>query len=197
MGMYESYSNTIHPSGTDDLGECTACKGTGWVAYPVNVGVDLNEYDECPHGCRPMDENERRDFQVRRQPVPMYTILDEFHDAYYRSLGDTFWADTLVRMAQGPRTRALVGWKYTEGPKPKGRVTTDVVVMGLVEGLHDRVYPATIPAYLPGLVMNAEPLTVLYEYLGATVRVRFAETEASFFRFAHPWDDGYSTAELL
>jgi hypothetical protein len=38
---------------------------------------------------------------------------------------------------------------------------------------------------------------VLYEYLGATVRVRYGATEASFFRFAHTWDTGYSTTELL
>ena len=197
MGMFESFAQTNHPSGTDDLGVCTACSGTGWVSYPVNVGVDLNEHDECPNGCRQMDDNERRDRAVMRQPVPMYTILPEFHDAYYRSLGDTFWADTLVRMAQGPRTRALVGWKYTEGPKPKGRITTDVLVMGLVESPGGRVYPATIPPYLPGNVVDTEPLVVLYEYLGSSVRVRYHESEAAFFRFAHPWDEGYSTAELL
>ncbi len=196
MGMFESYAQTIHPSGKDDLGDCTACKGTGWVVYPINVTIGIDEYDECPNGCRQMSDNERRDYYIRRQPISM-TEFPGLEDAYYKSLGDVCWADPLVSMQQGPRTRALVGWKYTEGPKPKGRVTTDVVVMGLVEGPSDRVYPATIPAYLPGLVMDNNPLTVLYEYLGSEVRVRYGATEASFFRFAHLWDTGYSTSELL
>ncbi len=198
MGMFENHAQVQHPTcGWDLQPQCTACKNTGWVVYPVNVTIGIDEYDECPNGCRQMSDNERRDYYVKRQPIPLDSIPAELHDAYFKSLQDTYWADPFIKMTQGPRTRSLVGWKYTEGPKPRGRVTTDVPVMGLAEGLGGHVYPCTVPEYLAGKVIDATPLTVRYEYLGSSLTVRFHASEASFFRFAHQWDDGFETSELL
>ena len=196
MGMFANHADVVHPSGSDDLGDCTACGGTGWVSYPVHVSVDENEYDECPRGCRQLSDNERRDREVRRQPIPMSTIDTDLHDAYYKSLVDEHWADPLMHLQRGTGIN-LIGADRMSRLNPRGRITTDDPVMGLVEGPGRRVWPCTVPPYLVGTPVEHTPLVVSYEYLGSRVNVRFGDTEASFFRFAHIWEDGFSTRELI
>jgi hypothetical protein len=198
MGMFENYAQVSHPTEGWDLEPmCTACKNTGWVVYPVNVTIGIDEYDECPNGCRQMDDNERRDYLIKRQGIPMADIPKDLHSAYYASLKPDNYSDPLIYLAKGPRTRSLIGWQYRQFEHPKGRITTDAVVMGLALGLDSRVYPCTVPAYLVGQPVGVEPLVVEYEYLGSKLRVRFGAVEASFFRFAYRCEDGYTTQELL
>lgn len=198
MGMFANYAQITNPTQADDLDpQCPACKNTGWVVYPVNVTIGIDEHDECPNGCEQQDDNWVRDYFVRRQPIALGTIPEDLHDAYYASLKPDNYSDPLIYLAKGPRTRSLVGWRYSGRPHPKGRITTDCEVLGFVE-LEDgeRVF-AVIPPYLPGTPVDTSPLVVEYEYLGARITVRFHRTQADQFRFAYGYEDGYSTGELL
>jgi hypothetical protein len=193
VGTYANYNDVHFPTQAWELAEeCTACKNTGWVAYPVNVGVDQNEYDPCPHGCYPMDDNTRLDYYVRVESVP---VQEDMLGAWIASLRSSNYKDPLIVLAKDPKRRSLVG-AFAPPPalRVPGRITTDVPVVGWTV---DSGYRCEVPAYLVGTPVELDDygfLTVRYEYLGSYIDIEFLSTH---FRFAYWWETGFSTGELL
>ena len=214
MGVYASYDDVIHPTTRSDLAEeCTACRNTGWVAYPVNVGVDYNEYDPCPHGCEQMDDNTRLDYYVREVGVP----IPDWDNDSWKGLGTNplgAWASSL-RPEQGAdpffilsNTRGelifheggrdlVPGFGRMGRLHPKGDITTDQPAEGWIDSAETAF--VVVPPYLVGTPTKVEPtrLFVRYEYLGAFIDIVFPHWEMAKFRFAYQWEEPYSTAELL
>ena len=204
MGMFENYANTVHPSPQWELlDECTACRNTGWVSYPVHVGVDENELDACPHGCEPMDDNEYRDSQVYES-----TPLDEEHlsawmaswvpttqlvDAEAAAHKDAYLSGNMLARHAGALASQLFSTYHAKAP---ASVSSDVE-------LHGRVGDAfcTVPAYLVGTPVHLDDtftwMNVRYEYLGSTVTVEFDPSQVMRMRFAYSWDNNYSTSAMI
>ncbi len=204
MGVYASYDDIIHGTPAWELAEhCTACRNTGWVAYPVNVGVDENEYDECPHGCTPLDDNDRLDSYVREgtaEKLDPWAI--EAWDASRRKTdaGDPFF---ILANHRGQLNIHEGGQDLTPGfgrigrLAPSGQITTDETATGWLD--QEEFMLATVPPYTVGtpVKLNHFWMTVRYEYLGASVDITFGEDEAAKFRFSYEYETGFSTHEML
>lgn len=195
MGMYAQYEDVIHGSAAFDLlDECTACRNTGWVAYPVTVGVETEEWDECPHGCEPMDMNDILDMQVW-EDVP---LDDDLRDALRASFRNEAYQDPFLTLSKQFRLRGIKRYIVNAAGHPR-TITSDKPMWGEVL-VGCETYYCSVPAHLVGQVKEVDDWFVLvrYEYLGSEVLVQYDwDTVRSGFRFAYSWDDSYTTAELL
>lgn len=201
MGMYANHADVHHPTEEFELGDCTACQGTGWVDYPINVTVGEDEQDPCPYGCEP--EEDRPGYYTDYEAET--TLEDELMDAWYASKRPVEEIDPFLVLSKAAKKVGLKPYVRVEAPKRRALVSSDVDLMGLVEDdLHKSgdgllIYPCTVPAYLAG-----EPLTYLdgilrvqYQYLGSNLIVRFGQLETEFLRFAYSWDNDFATSQLL
>ena len=185
MGVYANFEDVIYGGPADAEGEtCTACRNTGVVAFPINVGQEVNEYDPCPYGCV---EDDEETLPVQNWPQRQGWWPSRFQLAVGR-IGNE-WA------AVHPKQKKLIGASYMAPLDIQGRVTTDEPAVGYSDELK-----CTVPAYLPGRPIELDEdrwLTVEYEHMGSKMQITFLPTEAHKFRFAHPWDTGTSTQEVL
>lgn len=200
MGMFERFDNVHNPTTAWELADrCTACNSTGYVQYPVNVGVDETEADPCPLGCADPDELMDADFlYLGLAPDPQKRDWERWQwDALNANRlptldGDPFFVHT--KRWNGNLTDSLPG----QGERRKNfDITTDVPALGLLLKDGHKVSTCRVPAYLVGRPLSTDPLEVEYDYLGSKVTVRYSPMQARKFRFAHAWDDDFSTASLL
>ena len=187
MGVYATFDD-VHYGGPPTFDprdeECTACRNTGVVAFPVNVGADVVEWDPCPYGCVELEPDELE-----------HLLWPERKDWWPSSFQLFVGRFGREHVNVHPRARKLVGAWTMRSLTPQGRVTTDEPVTGWLND--DK---ATVPAYLPGRPVEFDEdrwLTVEYEHMGSKLQLVFLPTEAGKFRFAHLWDEGTTTQELL
>lgn len=201
MGMFERFDAVHYPYPPDDLDEvCGTCGSTGFVSYPVNVGVDESELDPCPQGCQDPDLMDDWDHHYMHW-LRIHQVKRDWEKWQWSALandrlptldGDPFFVHT--NRWNGPLTDALPG----QGERRRNcTITTDEPVYGLAVLEGRGVATCKVPAYLVGVPTDTAPLTVTYEYLGSKVTVMYGPLDAARFRFAHEWDDSYTTADLL
>ena len=98
------------------------------------------------------------------------------------------------------RNELALQFNTLQASRAKGWVTTDKPVWGLCE---ETGTTGSVPRYLVGEVVDvrhgAEGLTlnVKYTFMESTLHMLFVGRQADYFRFAHPWDDSYTTAEVM
>jgi len=195
MGMYANHADVHYPSGTDDLGDCTACQDTGWVTWPINVTVGQEEQDECPYGCIPLEE--RDGYYTEYEPE--IELEDELLAAWHASKRPVEEVDPFLILSRAARKIGLRPFTDAARRLGRGTVSSDIYLMGLAEDENFLTYPCTVPAHLSGTPVSYEDgvLRLKYEYLGSSMVVRFGALEQEFMRFAYSWDESYSTGELL
>lgn len=180
MGVYATFDDVQYGGPRDGDEPCTACRGRGYVTYPVNVGVEVNEYDACPYGCEEEDPEE----------LPAISIPDWWPTRFERTT-PTYGAPY---EAERRRTRDMSGYWQRNSLRVPGRVTTDHPVTGWLNDCK-----AVVPAYLVGtpVALDKDFLTVRYEYLGKEVDIDFYGVTDTQFRFAYWYEEGQSTKEVL
>lgn len=209
MGSYASHSDTIHPTRASDLAEyCTACFNTGWVEYPKTLFE--TELDSCPHGC--MDSVDLLDLapeDVPTEHLAQYrALLPEDHPALPQDLEHAYSLisqeyrveekDPFLTLSQQFRLRGLKRF-LSVTPSHRGLVSSDDYLQGFMRAGRE-VHHISIPPYLVGQVLDwdADYAHIQYDYLGSKLEVFVShQTLMSEMRFAHSWDRGYSTAELI
>lgn len=92
------------------------------------------------------------------------------------------------------------GWAHNPVSRPRGWVTTDKSVVGLCE---EAARTCVVPPYLAGepieVKQGAEGLSLLvrYTFMESSMHVLFTGYAADCFRFAHLYDESYTTREVM
>ena len=198
MGTFETFENAVNPTAPFELADsCTACQGEGYIAFPLNVTIGLDDYDPCPFGCEVPSETDG----YYTEHEPEVALEPDLHDAYLMSLRKVPQIDRFLILEQVMRLRGIKPLSEIQPNRDTKRVSSDYPIMGLLEAESNLVVPCTTPPYLVGAPIEFDlpsgMVRVRYEFMGSYAVVRYAKSEAAFLRFAYPWDNDFSTSLAL
>jgi len=172
----------------------------GWISRYDKTRGACTEPCEC--GFDPEEEEARTD--VGEEELWYGDNADEWIPTQFERT--TLWhgneRSTLHnrRVAQQRRIALRLQIDTLQSSRARGWVTTDRSVVGLCE---ETGFTGRVPAYLAGEVEEVKrgaeglTLTVKYTFMESALHFVFVGYAADQFRFAHSWDESYTTKEVL
>ena len=211
MGSYASFNDVHHGTRASDLADhCTACFNTGYVEYPISVGVHVTEQDPCPYGCMDAELlSEMLEVDVPAEHLSQYKALqpelfkslpEDLESAYYLLHQEYKMEekDPFLTFSQQFRLRGFKRYQHVAASH-RGMVSSDDYIPGFMRSGRE-VHHISIPPYLVARVLDfdAEYAHLEYEYLGSKLQVWVSiDTLRSKMRFAHSWDRDFSTRDMI
>lgn len=201
MGMFARYEEVIY--GYQGPG-CEECRGSGFLhsahclephhTHGIIVWMEgtTRHVDSCtfpcPNGCEPEEEEDT--------PVSNWHPDEDWTPSYFQ-MREEQAGRGLMTLTHRERLHKLLDQDTLDRATHPGWVTTDEPVTGWCEQAEAH---ATVPAYLKGAVQEfiaGYSLTVRYTFMTSTIEIVFDMTAWNKFRFAHSWDEAYTTRELM
>lgn len=194
---------------------CELCEDRGytesaWCLLSYHVHGWISKYDKTRGGCTtPCECGFDPEEEPEAEEPAVWAYLHEDWTPSYFELAEvpvgrgTFESQATASLRSRYRGLQQQGWTHNPtAARPKGWVTTDVGVWGLCE---ETGRTARVPKWLAGEPVEFEKygadmsgkLLVRYTFMESTIHVLFTGYQMTYFRFAHPWDETYTTQEVM